>query len=53
MVDKKKEELKSVKVRQSVLNLVKKHKNKTHFPIGIFFEQAALEKLARENNNET
>lgn len=48
MKGKKEKSLKSVKVDENILNLVKKHKEKTYTPIGIFFEEAATEKLERE-----
>lgn len=41
----KKEELESVKMRKSIVDLVRDNKEKTRVPIGAFFEQLAIEKL--------
>lgn len=39
--------LKSIKVDESIWKQVKDHKGKTYLPIGVFFEEAAKEKLAK------
>lgn len=41
--------LKSVRLDEEIVNLVKDHKDKTRVPIGAFFELAAKEKLERES----
>jgi hypothetical protein len=41
----KKVELESVKIDQSIVDLVRQHKKKTYIPIGEFFKLAAIEKL--------
>lgn len=40
--------LKSVRLAEEIVNLVKDRKKETYMPIGIFFELAAKEKLERE-----
>jgi hypothetical protein len=40
--------LKSIKVDESVWKLVKENKDKTYLPIGVFFEEAAKEKLENQ-----
>lgn len=50
MADKNKDKpkvLKSIKVDENVWKLVKDHKGKTYLPIGVFFEEAAMEKLQK------
>jgi hypothetical protein len=42
-----KPEYESVKIAKSVVDLVRDNKKKTYMPIGIFFEQAAIEKLKK------
>ena len=37
----------NVKLKTAIVNLVRANKEKTGVPIGIFFEQAAMEKLKR------
>lgn len=41
---------KTVQVDEDVVNRVKERKKKTWMPVGVFFEIAAKEKLAREEN---
>lgn len=50
MKRKKIEKLETVRVCVSVLEMVRKYKEKTRFPIGAFFEIAAIEKLEKEKN---
>lgn len=40
--------LKSVRLDEVIVNLVKERKKETYMPIGVFFEKAAQEKLERE-----
>lgn len=40
--------LKSVRLSEEIVNLVKDRKKETYMPISIFFEKAAEEKLERE-----
>jgi len=44
-------ELESVKLKKSVVNLVRDNKTKTGVPIGIFFEQSAIKNLNRKTTN--
>ena len=41
--------LKSVRMDEEIVNLVKDHKDKTRVPIAAFFEMAAKEKLERDS----
>jgi len=45
--------LKSVRLAEEIVNLVKDRKKETYMPIGIFFEIAAKEKLEREKLEKT
>lgn len=40
--------LKSVRLAEEVVDMVKEHKKETYVPIAVFFELAAKEKLERE-----
>lgn len=46
----KKEKTENVKMKLSVIKLVRENKKKTGVNIAFFFEQAALEKLKTQNN---
>lgn len=43
------EETESVKLKTAVVDLVRENKRKTRMPIAAFFEEAAIEKLKRDN----
>ena len=38
----------SVKLNKKVVDLVRDNKKKTHVPVSIFFQEAAIEKLQKE-----
>jgi alpha-D-ribose 1-methylphosphonate 5-triphosphate synthase subunit PhnL len=50
MNKKERKELVSVKIEKTVVDMVREWKRGTFVPIGIFFSEAAKEKLEKEKN---